>query len=345
MFTDSYGQQSCTAGRASFILGQQPFRTGLLTIGMPGDPHGIPEWMPTIADVLKTQGYATGQFGKNHLGDQRRAPADACTASTSSSATSTTSMPRRSPRATTTRRTRSSRRSTARAACFTHRDGGRQDRGHRPAQHASACRRSTRSSWPAPRTSSTSSVKADKPFFVWFNTTRMHVLTHLKKESVGKTGKGIHADGMVEHDGHGRPAARSSSTTSASPTTPSSSTRTDNGAEIALWPDGAHDAVPRREGHDLGGRLPRPDDGALAGRDQAGHRSSTTSSRRSTGCRRCCAAAGEPDIKEKLQDGLPGRRQDVQGPPRRLQLPAVSSRARRRRARARRSSTSARAAT
>jgi arylsulfatase A-like enzyme len=70
IFTDSYGQQSCTAGRASFILGQEPFRTGLLTIGMPGDPHGIQDWMPTIADVLKTQGYATGQFGKNHLGDR-----------------------------------------------------------------------------------------------------------------------------------------------------------------------------------------------------------------------------------------------------------------------------------
>src|SRR5262249_7262588 len=69
LFTDSYGQQSCTAGRASFILGQEPFRTGLLTIGMPGDPHGITDWMPTIANVLKTQGYATGQFGKNHLGD------------------------------------------------------------------------------------------------------------------------------------------------------------------------------------------------------------------------------------------------------------------------------------
>src|SRR5262249_44998894 len=69
IFTDAYAQNSCTAGRASFILGQEPFRTGLLTIGMPGDPHGITDWMPTIADVLRTQGYATGQFGKNHLGD------------------------------------------------------------------------------------------------------------------------------------------------------------------------------------------------------------------------------------------------------------------------------------
>ena len=70
MFTDFYAQQSCTAGRASFVLGQHPFRTGLLTIGMPGSPHGIPDWAPTIADLLKDQGYVSGQFGKNHLGDQ-----------------------------------------------------------------------------------------------------------------------------------------------------------------------------------------------------------------------------------------------------------------------------------
>jgi arylsulfatase len=70
LFTDAYAQQSCTAGRASFILGQHPFRTGLLTIGMPGSPQGIPDWSPTIADLLKAQGYATGQFGKNHLGDR-----------------------------------------------------------------------------------------------------------------------------------------------------------------------------------------------------------------------------------------------------------------------------------
>ena len=59
LFTDAYAQQSCTAGRASFILGQHPFRTGLLTVGFPGSPHGIPDWTPTIADLLKQQGYTT----------------------------------------------------------------------------------------------------------------------------------------------------------------------------------------------------------------------------------------------------------------------------------------------
>jgi arylsulfatase len=69
MFTDAYGQQSCTAGRAAFITGQSPKRTGLLKIGIPGDPIGLQKADPTIAELLKPYGYATGQFGKNHLGD------------------------------------------------------------------------------------------------------------------------------------------------------------------------------------------------------------------------------------------------------------------------------------
>ena len=69
-FTDSYGEQSCTAGRASFITGQSAFRTGLSKVGMPGAKLGIRPEDPTIAELLKTLGYATGQFGKNHLGDR-----------------------------------------------------------------------------------------------------------------------------------------------------------------------------------------------------------------------------------------------------------------------------------
>src|SRR5579862_1910520 len=70
LFTDYYAQQSCTAGRAAFILGQVPFRTGLLTVGMPGSPLGLQKEDPTIADLLKPLGYATAQIGKNHLGDR-----------------------------------------------------------------------------------------------------------------------------------------------------------------------------------------------------------------------------------------------------------------------------------
>ena len=70
IFTDYYGQQSCTAGRAAFITGQSPIRTGLLKVGLPGAPEGLSEKDPTIADLLKPLGYVTGQFGKNHLGDR-----------------------------------------------------------------------------------------------------------------------------------------------------------------------------------------------------------------------------------------------------------------------------------
>src|SRR6476661_8071548 len=70
IFTDYYGQQSCTAGRAAFITGQSPLRTGLLKVGLPAAKEGLSEKDPTLADLLKPQGYATGQFGKNHLGDR-----------------------------------------------------------------------------------------------------------------------------------------------------------------------------------------------------------------------------------------------------------------------------------
>ncbi len=70
-FTDYYAEQSCTAGRASFITGQIPVRTGLTKVGMPGAPQGLSEKDPTIAELLKNQGYVTGQFGKNHLGDRK----------------------------------------------------------------------------------------------------------------------------------------------------------------------------------------------------------------------------------------------------------------------------------
>src|ERR1700727_3066501 len=69
-FTDAYGEQSCTAGRASFITGQSGYRTGLTKVGAPAAPVGLQPQDVTIADLIKNQGYATGQFGKNHLGDR-----------------------------------------------------------------------------------------------------------------------------------------------------------------------------------------------------------------------------------------------------------------------------------
>jgi arylsulfatase len=87
MFTDWYGQQSCTAGRAAFITGQNPIRTGLTKVGLPGAKVGLQPEDPTIADLLKPLGYVTGQFGKNHVGD-RDSSCQRYTASMSSSAIS-----------------------------------------------------------------------------------------------------------------------------------------------------------------------------------------------------------------------------------------------------------------
>ena len=70
LFTDWYGQQSSTAGRAAFITGQSPIRTGLTKVGLPGTPEGMRKEDPTLATLLKARGYKTGQFGKNHLGDR-----------------------------------------------------------------------------------------------------------------------------------------------------------------------------------------------------------------------------------------------------------------------------------
>ena len=119
MFTDFYGENSCTAGRSSFITGQSVFRTGLSKVGAPGATVGLQKEDITIAEALKPLGYATGQFGKNHLGDRDEYLPTAM-GSTSSSATSTTSTRKRSPSAPTTRRMmRRSSRATRPAASST----------------------------------------------------------------------------------------------------------------------------------------------------------------------------------------------------------------------------------
>ena len=237
IFTDAYGQQSCTAGRASFILGQEPFRTGLLTIGMPGDPHGITDWMPTIADVLRTQGYATGQFGKNHLGDQDQ------------------HLPTRHGFDEFYGNLYHLNAEEEPEGYFYPKDPEFRKRfGPRGVLHSWANPDGTqRIEDTGPLTTKRmptideeflaatmkfidTNAKASKPFFVWFNSTRMHVFTHLKPESLGKTGKGIHADGMVEHDGMVGQLLKQLDDLGIAGNTIVVYT-TDNGAEIALWPD------------------------------------------------------------------------------------------------------------
>ena len=234
MFTSWYGQQSCTAGRAAFITGQSPIRTGLTKVGLPGADIGIRPEDPTIAEILKPLGYATGQFGKNHLGDKdeflptnhgfdeffgnlyhlnaeeepedpkypkdpefrkRFGPRGVLKSTADGKITDTGPLTKK-------RMETVDEEFMAGALDFI-------DRQH----------------------------KAGKPFFVWMNTTRMHVWTHLKPASAGKTGLGLYPDGMVELDGSVGQLLKKLDNLGIADNTIVLFT-TDNGAEVSTYPDG-----------------------------------------------------------------------------------------------------------
>jgi arylsulfatase A-like enzyme len=201
LFMTAYAQASCTAGRAAFITGQYPIRVGLSTVGLPGSPIGLQKEDPTLAEMLKPLGYATGQFGKNHLGDRDEF------------------LP------------------TAHGfdefyGILYHLNAGeypeQYDFPKAPQVAKRFAQRGVIHSWALPdgtqkiedlgpfgqerqRTLDedvlaqskrfiSESVKAGKPFFVWHNTTRMHYRTNLSAKYEGKTGYGVYADGMSELD-------------------------------------------------------------------------------------------------------------------------------------------------
>ena len=250
MFICWYGQQSCTAGRAAFITGQSPIRTGLTKVGLPGAELGLGPKDPSIADVLKTYGYATGQFGKNHLGDRNEhLPTmhgfDEFFGNlyhlNAEEEPENPDYPK-DPRF-------------------------RQKFGPRGVLHCYATDKDDSTDDPAygkvgkQRIENTGALdtkrmetiddeftdaavawmdkqaKAGKPFFCYYNSTRMHVFTHLKKESQGKTGVGLYADGMVEHDGHVGQLLKKLDDLGIADNTIVVYT-TDNGAEVFTWPDG-----------------------------------------------------------------------------------------------------------
>ena len=238
LFTDAYAQQSCTAGRASFILGQHPFRTGLLTIGMPGSPQGIPDWAPTIADLLKQQGYATGQFGKNHLGDRdSHLPTmhgfDEFLGNlyhlNAEEEPETYYYPKDPD---------FKKKFGPRGVLHTWSDGkgGQKIEDTGPMTRA-RMPTADQEFFAAATAFIERSKKANTPFFVWFNTTRMHVWTHLSKQADGVTGIGLYPDGMVEHDKMvGAMLKKLDDLGIANDTIVIYGT--DNGAETASWPDG-----------------------------------------------------------------------------------------------------------
>ena len=234
VFTDWYGQQSCTAGRAAFITGQSPMRTGLTKVGLPGAAEGMKKEDPTIAGLLKAQGYMTGQFGKNHLGDR-----DSMLPTAHGfdeffgnlyhlNAEEEPELPDYPKDA------EFKKRFGPRGVIKSSADGKIEDTGPLTKKRMETVDEEVTS---AALDFMERATKADKPFFLWWNSTRMHVWTHLKPESEGKTGQGVYADGMVEHDGMvGELLDKVDELKIADNTIVMYST--DNGAEVFTWPDG-----------------------------------------------------------------------------------------------------------
>ena len=234
LFTDWYGQQSCTAGRAAFITGQSPIRTGLTKVGMPGAAEGMKVEDPTIAGLLKQHGYVTGQFGKNHLGDR-----DEMLPTNHGfdeflgnlyhlNAEEEPELPDYPKDADFKKRF------GPRGVIKSSADGKIEDTGPLTKKRMETVDEEVTT---AALDFMDRANKAEKPFFVWWNSTRMHVWTHLKPESKGKTGLGVYADGMVEHDAMvGQLLAKLKELGIENNTIVMYST--DNGAEVFTWPDG-----------------------------------------------------------------------------------------------------------
>ncbi|MEM8679074.1 MAG: arylsulfatase [Planctomycetota bacterium] len=298
MFTDSYAQQSCTAGRASFILGQHPFRTGLLTIGMPGSDHGIPDWTPTIADLLKNHGYATGQFGKNHLGDQDKHLPTAHGFDeffgnlyhlNAEEEPETYYYPK-DPKF--------REKYGPRGVIHSFVDGRTEDTGPLTRKRMETVDEEIHS---AAMDFVDRQVSSEKPFFLWYNSTRMHVWTRLKKEAQGRTGIGLYPDGMVEHDDFvGKVLQKLDDAGIADNTIVIYST--DNGAETFSWPDGGITPFHGEKGTTWEGGFRVPLVVRWPGVIEPGTIYNNIISQEDW-MPTLLAAAGEPNVVEKLKQG------------------------------------------
>lgn len=250
MFTDFYGQQSCTAGRAAFITGQSPIRTGLTKVGVPGATLGIKAEDPTVGEFMKHFGYATGQFGKNHLGDRNEhLPTvhgfDEFFGNLYHlNAEEEPEYPNypKDPNF----RKRFGPRGVLKCKA-SDKDDTTVDE-----QFGKVGKQTIENTGPLDRKRMETvdeeflagaldfidrKHKEGVPWFCYFNPTRMHVFTHLKPESSGKTGLGLYPDGMVELDGYVGQLLDKLDTLGIADNTIVVFT-TDNGAEVLSWPDG-----------------------------------------------------------------------------------------------------------
>ena len=298
LFTDWYGGQSCTAGRAAFITGQSPFRTGLLKVGLPGAKEGLSEKDPTIAGLLKNHGYMTGQFGKNHLGDlDEHLPTNHGFDEFQGNLyhLNAEEEPEHEDYP---KDPEFKKKYGPRGVIHSTADGKLEDTGPLTRKRMETIDDEVTA---GALDFMERAIKANKPFFLWWNSSRMHVFTHLKEESRGVTGLGVYADGMVEHDKHiGQLLDKVDELGIADNTIVMYST--DNGAEAFLWPDGGISPFRNEKNSNWEGgyrvptliRWPGVLKPGTVINDVISHEDMLPT---------LLAAVGEPDIKEKLLKG------------------------------------------
>jgi arylsulfatase A-like enzyme len=248
-FTDYYGQQSCTAGRAAFITGQNPVRTGLTKVGMPAADVGLHAEDPTIAELLKPMGYATGQFGKNHLGDKNQfLPTvhgfDEFFGNLYHlNAEEEPELPDY-PKDPAFRKMFGPR--GVLHSWATEKDDATEEPrwgrvGKQKIEDTGALTKKRMETIDDEVTEKAldfinRAQKAGKPFFVWYNTSAMHFRTHCAKKHEGKSGQGFYNDVMVAHDENiGKMLAKLDELGIADNTIVMYST--DNGPHYNSWPD------------------------------------------------------------------------------------------------------------
>jgi arylsulfatase len=301
-FTDYYGEQSCTAGRASFIMGQSVFRTGLSKVGLPGADLGMRKEEPTIAGLLKARGYATGQFGKNHLGDKdQHLPTNHGFDEffgnlyhlNAEEEPENLDYPK-SPEF----RKRFGPRGVIHS--WAQPDGTQKIEDTGPLTKK---RMETVDDETSDRATAfmEEQHKAGKPFFVWWSGTRMHFRTHVKPELRGISGQDEYADGMVEHDRHiGKFLAKLDQLGIAENTIVFYST--DNGPHMNTWPDAGWNPFRGEKNTNWEGGWRVPAMVRWPGKIQPGSWSNQIVHHMDW-LPTFLAAAGEPDIKGKLKAG------------------------------------------
>jgi arylsulfatase len=298
IFTDYYGEQSCTAGRAAFITGQSVFRTGLSKVGMPGSDIGLSSQDPTIAEMLKPLGYATGQFGKNHLGDKDEfLPTnhgfDEFFGNLYHLNAEEEPENPDYPKDPAFRK-----RFGPRGVIHSFADGKIEDTGPLTKKRMETVDDETVA---AAIDFIERQHKAGKKFFVWWNGTRMHFRTHVKPELRGVSGQDEYADGMVEHDRHvGMLLDKLDELGLTANTLVLYST--DNGPHYNSWPDAAATPFRGEKNTNWEGGWRVPAMVRWPGKVPAGTVTNEIMSHLDW-LPTLVAAAGVPDIKEKLLRG------------------------------------------